>query len=204
MKSKFYVVVLSFAILTSAFGATDKGGLFVEPFLTYENSDFDINYPSPIGDSEGDYKGAGIGARIGGHVYESLFIGADARYSKYDYNDDDNSYDSDASGYTYGPVVGLQLPTDLSIRIWWNWVLGGSIDPDAGDDFDVKFEDGHGYRIGAGIMFYNLSFNLEFQDIVYDKTKLEQAGPFSNPGTFSDVELENKGYVFSVSFPYTL
>ena len=53
-------------------------------------------------------------------------------------------------------------------------------------------------------MFYNLSFNLEFQDIVYDKTKLEQAGPFSNPGTFSDVELENKGYVFSVSFPYTL
>lgn len=62
---------------------------------------------------------------MGFHVWESLFVGADARYHKYDFNDDDNDYETDANGHTFGPVVGLQLPTDLSIRVWWNWVMGG-------------------------------------------------------------------------------
>ncbi len=184
--------------------AENKGGLFVEPFISYESSDLEVNYPSPFGDSEFDYKGAGVGARLGFHVMETVFVGADARYGKYSFNDEDNDYEEDASGYTYGPVVGLQLPTDLKIRVWYNYVMGGVLDPEKSDGVDVKFEDAKGHRIGAGIAYNSLSFNIEYQDITYDKTELESVGPFSSGTSFNDVELDNAGYVFSVSFPFAI
>lgn len=53
-------------------------------------------------------------------------------------------------------------------------------------------------------MFKTISFNLEYQDIEYDKTKIEKVGPFSPADSFSDTQLKNKGYVMSVSFPFTL
>jgi hypothetical protein len=78
--------------------AENKGGLFVEPFISYENSDLEVDYPSPLGNSKFDYKGVGIGTRLGFHLFESIFIGADARYGKYAFNDEDNDYEEDASG----------------------------------------------------------------------------------------------------------
>jgi hypothetical protein len=184
--------------------AENKGGLFIEPFISYESSDLEVNYPSPFGESEFDYKGAGVGTRLGFHIYESVFIGGDARYGKYSFNDEENNYEEDASGYTYGPVVGFQLPTDLKIRVWYTYVMGGVLDPEKADNLDVKFEDAKGHRIGAGLAYKSFSFNLEYQDITYDKTELESVGPFSSGSSFSDVELDNAGYVFSVSFPVAI
>jgi hypothetical protein len=85
-------------------------------------------------------------------------------------------------------VVGLQLPTDLNIRVWYTYVMGGQLDPEKSDGFDVKYEDANGHRVGAGIAYKALSFNIEYQDITYDKTRLESVGPFSSGTSFSDVE----------------
>jgi hypothetical protein len=195
----------AFLILgTTHVSAENKGGLFVEPFVSYENSDLEVNYPSPFGNSKFDYKGVGVGARLGVHVYESVFIGADARYGKYSFNDEDNNYEENASGYTYGPVIGLQIPTDLKIRVWYTYVMGGVLDPEKSNNLNVKFEDAKGHRIGTGLAYKSLSFNIEYQDITYDKTRFESIGPFSSSSSSDNVKLDNAGYVFSVSFPVTI
>lgn len=42
---------------------------------------------------------------------------------------------------------------------------------------------------------------LTYQDLKYDSTELEKLGPFSNINAQDDIELTEKGYVASVSFP---
>lgn len=206
MKKSIIIAVFGFLLLASASfvqAKVEKGGLFIEPFITYENSDYEIDYPDPVGKSTGDYLGAGLGARLGFHVLESLFIGMDGRYSKYSLSDNGADYESDATGYTYGTVVGLQLPTTVSIRVWWNWVLNGVVDPEKDNGIDLRFEDASGHRAGIGFMIGNVSLNAEYQDITYGRTRIEEAGGIFS-GTSNSSELENKGYVFSVSFPYAL
>ena len=205
MKKTIFMAVFGITLLASANFAEakiDKGGLFIEPYITYENSDYEVDYPAPLNKSEGDYIGAGLGARLGFHVLESIFVGVDGRYNKYSFNDDEADFETDATGYTYGTVVGLQLPTEISLRVWWNWILDGVIDPEESDNLDLKFEDASGHRVGVGIMIGTISLNAEYQDITYSEMEIEKLGPFS--GRSNDSELENKGYVFSVSFPYAL
>ena len=112
---KYLLIIL---ILSSSAFAENKAGLLVEPMITYDQSDFEVDYPSPPGSTNGDLTGAGIGARVGFHIYESLLIGADLRYSKIKFNDKDNDNKSDASSYNFGPTVVLQLPTPISLRVW--------------------------------------------------------------------------------------
>lgn len=192
-------------ILTSSlFAQKNEGGLFVEPYLSYENSDQRVD-AEPFGGREFDYKGIGIGSRIGFHVYESVFVGGDARYAKYDFNASENNYEEDASGYTWGPTVGLQLPTEFKVRVWWTQILGGELDPDAsGGNFDAKFEEADGWRLGVGLAWESLSFNLEYQDLVYDRGRITNLGGLDTNFSSDNVELENKGYVFSVSFPVSI
>lgn len=205
MKKTIFMTVFAGMLLASsnfAKAKVDKGGLFIEPYITYENSDYEVDYPSEIGKSEGNYLGAGLGARLGFHVLESVFVGVDGRYNKYSLEDDEAEYESDASGYTYGTVVGLQLPTEVSLRVWWNWILDGVVDPKESDNLDLKFKDASGHRVGVGFMIGTVSLNAEYQNITYSEMEIEKLGPFS--GTSNDSELDNNGYVFSVSFPYAL
>lgn len=184
--------------------AQDRGGVFLEPILSYEQTDFNVDYPSPLGGTDGEITGIGIGGRLGFHVYESLFVALDARYLSHEFNDGDNDFNSDADGYNYGPVIGIQLPTTISARLWAGYVMGGELDPDSSNSFDVKYEDASGYRIGVGFMVASFSLNLEYQNITYDTSTLESAGPFTGGTSFSSVEMENSGYVASVSFPFAL
>ncbi len=184
--------------------AENKGGLFVEPMLTYEQSDTELDYPSPLGKSEGDLEGFGVGARLGFHVYEALFIAADARYTMPDFNDDDNDYKADGKAYNYGATVGLQVPSDIGLRVWGTAVLGGQMDPDKNNGADLKFEDASGYRLGAGILLGTVSLNLEYQDISYGKSKVESLGSFDSNIESDDIDATTTGYVASVSFPFSL
>ena len=198
---KYLLIIL---ILSSSAFAENKAGLLVEPMITYDQSDFEVDYPSPPGSTNGDLTGAGIGARVGFHIYESLLIGADLRYSKIKFNDKDNDNKSDASSYNFGPTVVLQLPTPISLRVWGGYILKGELDPKKTNGFDVKFEDASGYRLGAGLMLGTISFNLELKDITYKKSKLESVGTLDTDTSFDNVELNNSGYVASISFPFTL
>lgn len=186
-----------------AAASNNKGGLFVEPMLTYEVMDSDINFPSPLNTSQGDIEGIGLGARLGFHASEAIFVGADVRYSLAKFKNSAASYEADAKAYNWGPTIGFQMP-EYGLRILGTYVAGGEMDPDADGSIDAKFKKGTGYRVGAGLRVKSFSVNLEYQELTFDETQLEKIGPFSPSDAFGSVELEQKGWIASVSFPVEL
>lgn len=201
MKKKFMslgiAVLISFPAL-----ASNQGGLFIEPMLTYEKGEADVDLPDPFGSSHSTIDGFGVGGRLGFHVLESVFIGLDGRYSKPNYKNSDTDINSEASAYNYGPVVGIQMPTPLGIRVWAGYIAGGEMDVNKDEGVDFKFKDANGYRIGGGIKLAMVSLNLEYQQITYNETELSDAGIFS--GSTSNVDQTNNSYIFSVSCPISL
>lgn len=204
MKNIAFLGFVFFTMIGLAHAEENKGGFFIEPSLTYERGDGEVDFNSSIlENSDSDINGFGAGLRLGFHVYESLFIGADGRYSLPNFKDSSLDQNTDAKAYNYGPVVGLQMPTDLGIRVWGSYIMGGQMDPDKDEGVDVKFEDGRGYRLGGGIKLGVVSLNLEYQYIKYNDTTIEEAGPI-NSADIDDVELKNQTWLLSVSFPVSL
>ena len=156
-------IVLGFSsvlVLSPLAMAISTAGLFVEPAVTYEIGNTATNYPSPLSDSTGTAVGLGLGARIGFHINESFFLGADARYSMPQIKDSSVSYDAKSVSTNWGPVVGMQMP-DMGMRIWGTYIMGGELNPDASGNFDVKLLDATGYRVGAGFRVSSVSLNVE-------------------------------------------
>lgn len=201
MKNNFMLLGLATLVSLPAM-ANNQGGLFIEPMLTYEKGEADVDLPSPFGSSHSTIDGFGLGARLGFHVLESVFIGLDGRYSKPDYKNSDTDINSEASAFNYGPVVGIQMPTPLGIRVWAGYIAGGQMDVDKDQGVDFKFKDASGYRVGGGIKLAMVSLNLEYQQITYNETELSDAGIFS--GSTSNVDQINNSYIFSVSCPISL
>ena len=191
-------------VLSTAAYAENKGGLFIEPMLTYERGQGEVNFPAPINSSDTDIDGFGVGARLGFHVLESVFIGADGRYSLPRFQDSSLNQDIKSKAWNYGPVVGVQMPTTIGLRVWASYILDASIDPEKDKKVDEKFTSGNGYRIGAGVKLGITSVNLEYQNIKYDKTEISEVGAFSPGFSRSDIELENSSWILSVSFPIAL
>lgn len=193
---------------TSAFAQSDaakKGsGFFVEPMVTYEKGTGDIKFPDPFGKADTKLEGFGVGARLGFHIYDSIFIGADGRYSMPRYNDDSLSQKVNATSWNYGPFVGIQTPTAIGLRVWGGYIMDGQLDPDKDKNVNLRFSQGKGYRVGAGIRLGITSVNLEFQDITYDKTKVEEVGIFNTGYSSKDFDHQNTSWVVSVSFPFSL
>jgi opacity protein-like surface antigen len=199
MKNKILGLCLLSTFAVPAFAA--DSGLFIEPMLTYENGEADVDLPSPFGSSKSEIDGFGLGARFGFHFANSIFVGVDGRYSKPTYKNDDADVNADAASYNVGPMVGFQMPTDLGIRVFGGLIMAGQMDVEEDNDVDFKFKDASGYRIGAGIKFALVSLNLEYQNIKYDKT---EASGSSWTGSSDNIEQKNRSYVFSVSFPIFL
>lgn len=201
---KFFFISVVTLLATNVAIAENKGGLFVEPMLTYEKGDGKIDFPSPFDSSNTDTKGFGAGARLGFHIHESVFIGADGRYSMLNFKDSALDQNTDAKAFNYGPVVGVQMPTDLGIRVWGGYIMGGELDPDKDKNVDEKFKKARGYRVGAGIKLWAASLNLEYQDIKYKQTDIDEVGVFNTGYSTSDSQLKTQSWVMSVSFPISL
>ncbi len=178
-------------------------GLFIEPALTYERSDTSVNYPAPFSSSSGKADGFGIGARLGLHLKEVFFLGVDGRYSMPTFKDSTVGYDAKSVSTNWGPVAGIQMP-NIGLRVWGAVILGGNLNPDRSGNLDFNFKDTSGYRLGAGFKLLLVSLNLEYQQLKYGQTILEQVGSFSTSTSFSNVTLENNSWVASVSFPLEL
>lgn len=203
MKKIIFASTLSFLTLSTAY-AENKGGLFVEPILTYERGDGDVDFPSPINSSESDIDGFGVGARLGFHIFESVFIGADGRYSMPQFKDSSLDQKADAKAWNYGPVVGIQMPTTIGLRVWGGYIMDGVLDPEKDKNVDQKFSDASGYRVGAGIKLGIASLNLEYQDLKYDKTDIDEVGVFTPGYSTNNIELKNQSWILSVSFPISI
>lgn len=198
------VVLLVFFIVAFSSQAQAQGsGLFVEPAITYERGETKVNYPSPFSDSTGSSNGLGIGARLGFHIMEIVFVGVDGRYSMPQFKDSAVNYDATATASNWGPVVGVQTPI-VGLRVWGSYILGGELNPEASAGTDVKFDKAHGYRVGAGFRLAIVSVNLEYQNLKYDQVTLEQLGVF-NPGTtLNGTNLSSSTWLASVSMPFEL
>lgn len=200
MKMNFMLAVLSFGSALQAGAATSEGGLFLEPAITYQVSTTSTNYPPPFSNSSGNLDGFGLGGRVGFHLNEAFFLGLDLRYLMPKYKDSAAQYDADGTQANWGAVVGMQMP-DFGFRVWAAAVLGGELNPKSSGSLDVKFGEATGYRVGAGFHLASFSLNLEYEQLKYGKTNLEQLGPFTSGSTLDSVNLEQKAWIASVSFP---
>lgn len=180
----------------------NKGGIFVEPFLTYERNDIDVDFPSPLSGTSDKIDGFGLGARLGFHIHDIMFIGLDGRYSKPQYESDVLNGKGDADAYNLGATFGVQTPL-AGLRVWGTYIFDGMLNPDSIDSVNVKFSKFTGYRIGAGLYVASFSINLEYQDADYDKTTLEEVGVLS-PGDADRFKAKSSGYILSVSFPIAI
>jgi hypothetical protein len=196
-------LAIVWALAPAAQAAESRAGLFVEPSLTYELSDSTVNYPAPFSNSTGKVDGLGIGARVGFHLNESFFLGFDGRYAMPQFKDSSVQYDAKSVSTNWGPVIGVQMP-DLGLRIWGSYILGGELNPEGSGSFDANFKNATGYRVGAGFRVSAVSLNIEYQQPKYGQSTLEQVGPFSPGSTFDNVNLENKSWIASLSFPLEL
>jgi len=198
-------MMMAFSGLSFAQDGTDnEGGLFVEPMLTWERGRGDVNLPSPFTSADTEIDGFGVGARLGGHVYNTVFLAVDGRYSIPTFKENRLNQDTDAKSWNVGPVVGMQMPTPFGLRIWGGWVMAGGIDVDRSQNVKEEFKSGQGYRLGAGVKLALASINVEYQKIKYDETVFEEVGVFTPNTTRGDVELTNEAMVLSVSFPIAI
>jgi hypothetical protein len=178
------------------------GGLFVEPMVTFEVSHAKLNWPI-TGSSSGSVRGLGIGARVGAHFGDTLWIALDARYGRPNFDNTATSSVVSADKYDFAPTVGVQMPV-WGLRGWAGYVMAGSLDPASAKGFDVKFDGGAGYRIGIGMRVMMVSVNLEYQDLKYDHFTLQALGPVQTNGSFSGTTLDNQSWVLSASVPVAL
>ena len=204
MTKAIFAMLASMAVLGSSTGRAElkSAGLFVEPALTYELGKTSTDYPGPISNSSGDANGLGVGARLGFHVSEAIFLGVDGRYAKTDFKESSVNYSSKADETSWGPVLGLQMPR-IGLRVWGEYVAGGTLDPASNNGLDLQYTDATGYRVGTGFRLSAVSLNLEYQNLKYGTTTLQQAGPFT-PGSLGSVQPTSETWVASLSFPLEL
>lgn len=203
MKMKILLLVF-FYFTIGLVRAQGAGGVFVEPMITFEKGTGDIHFPSPVNSSSTNIDGFGLGARLGFHVFDTIFLGLDGRYAMPQFKDSSIGQKTQSKSWNYGPVVGHQMPTSLALRIWAGYVFDGQLDPDKDKNVNEKFSQAHGYRLGAGLKLGIISLNLEYQDLKYDKTDINQVGIF-NPGySTSNIHLNTSAWILSASFPIGL
>lgn len=205
MRNKMIIIFILFSSFNFEHAyAQSEGrlsGAFVEPMITYESGSGEINFPSPINNSNSDVDGFGIGARVGAQVWRSAFAGIDARYSLPNFKDSTLNQDVNSQLWTVGPMIGFQMPTLIGLRMWASWIIAGQLDPDKDKGVDEVFKEANGIRFGGGIRIGLVSLNLEYQDIKFDKTEIQEVGVF-NPGySTNNRPLNNESIIMSVSLP---
>lgn len=178
-------------------------GMLLEPMLLTSQEDTTIKtsqLPVINNDTSGESTGYGVGLRLGAHASEVFLIGLDARYAKTEFKD--SFYDrADGDTYNVAPFVGIQTPY-MGIRLLAGYVVAGENNPEAGvQGLNLKFKEATGWRVGGGIYIAAVSLNVEYQDLTYNSTEVENPGVFS--GT-SSVDANNRGYTVSLSFPVEL
>ncbi|MGZ3787838.1 MAG: outer membrane beta-barrel protein [Bacteriovorax sp.] len=199
------IILASFALFSFLGVARAQiGGVFVEPMVTYETGTGDINFPPPVNSSDSKVKGFGVGARLGAQVWQTVFAGLDARYSIPKLKDTTLDQDIKSKAWNVGPMVGIQMPTPVGLRLWGSWIVAGQLDPDKDKGVDEKFKSGNGFRLGGGFRVGLVSLNAEYQYIKYDETEIQEAGVFTPGYSTNNIALKNKSFIVSVSVPIGL
>jgi hypothetical protein len=201
MKTSLKIAVSTLVLVFSASAFAE--GLFLEPALTYESGNNKVDWNSNlVGDSTGTTKGGGFSLKVGAEFADIAWIALDGAYSKPQFKNSATDYTADADSTLFGADIGVQMPI-VGLRLWGGYIFDGQINPQASGAYNVKFTGASGPKIGAGFHILMLSLNVEYLDLKYKNSYLEQAGPFTPSGTI-DGNYTNKMVVFSVSLPVNL
>lgn len=205
LKALVATAVVGLSLGSVAHAQETRGGLFIEPGITYEKGDTKAKTSqagSVFDDSTGEANGFGLVGRLGIHVNDMFFVAADARYTnmlKHTlslYNGE-----TDATSWSIAPVVGVQTPY-AGIRLWAGYVAAAGLDPEGTNGWDIKYEKGTGFLVGGGVRLGIVSLNLEYKNIQFDRMTAQ-----SNPGPdlgSTDIEGEDRAVIASVTFPLAL
>lgn len=203
-----FVSVMTFLSTASYADSARPLGGFIEPILLYDKGDVNVNFSQATGgllsDSKESLSGFGLGARLGMHVYESIYVGLDGRYYSNKYDSSALGGSSTAAAYDLGLVAGISMPVtnDLSLRGWLSYIAAGESDPGDINGVDVKYTGLTGFRLGAGLLVSAISINLEYQDSKYSTAQVSAASiAFTAPDSIKPSE---KKYIVSVSIPLGL
>jgi hypothetical protein len=183
---------------TTVESSSRKGGFFIEPGLTHESSNSRVSYRDI--NTDGSLDGYGLSARLGAHFMDSVFAGLDARYSRPDYADTTLNVNTSSDQYNVGPVIGLQTPY-LGIRVWGTYMPFAEINPAESNGVKVKYTNGSGYRLGAGVRIAVVSVNLEYQRMAYGNVRVDRVGNTTTNIDLGSARLENESYLLGLSFP---
>lgn len=195
----FCVVALGAAASAESEEGIEGSGLFVEPGLTYLLAESRVNYPSPYINSSATTRGFGVVLRGGIHVYQRLFVAADARYAMPVFHDNANNLMAGASAWDLAPIVGVQM-AEYGLRLYGGYVLAGNLNLQRVNGLELRFEEPNGWRVGAGLKLKQFSVNIEWQNLHYSTTKVESQGLLaSNSG--ARFKNDSDGIVTSVTFP---
>ncbi len=178
-------------------------GFYLEPGITYENLDTNISWPAPYSGSSGTVRGAGLMARLGFHANQTIFLAFDGRYVKPTFDDSATNVYTDSSLYDYGPVLGAQVPY-RGMRVWGQYIMGGTLDTDERNGLDYRFDNSQGYRVGLGMHIRAISLNLEYQDLTYDTNIQGSSTAFAPNVSFSNADLVTRGLILSLTFPLSI
>jgi hypothetical protein len=176
----------------------NEGGFFVEPGITHESSSSRINFREH--NTDGSVTGFGISARVGAHFWDALIGGIDARYSRPDYKDSTLNLSSSADQYNAGPFIGVQTPY-AGIRIWGVYVPFAEVNPGESNGVKVKYTNGAGYRLGAGVRISTVSLNFEYQNIDYSNISIQNSDRVAANFDVGGGRLINEAYLLGLSFP---
>lgn len=196
-----FTAIFALALPSAKAQDSQNVGIWVEPGVTYEISNATLDWPAPFNDSTGNLNGLGLNFKGGIHAADIFFGGLDISWARPKLKDSGNDYDAQATSTLLGAVAGVQMPV-YGLRVWGGYIFGGELDPDKSADVDLKFKNPRGYKLGAGIKLMMVSLNLEYRDVVYNATDVQEVGPITGPDT--DYKMTNKSWVLGVSFPLTL
>jgi hypothetical protein len=181
------------------FSLKSFAGFYIEPGVTLEKGDSTLDWPSPFSSSTGTTQGLGLDLKLGFNLESILFAGVEGTYSKPQFKNSANNYDAPATSQMFGILIGAQMPV-VGLRVWGGYIFDGFLDPEEDQGIDVKFTGATGPKLGLGFKLFLVGLNLEYADLSYKTSTLEQPGMLSGP---LDSQFKNKLWLASVSLPLT-
>lgn len=174
-------------------------GLFIEPYATYEQGKASFKSSSGIINFDGDMKGMGLGARVGGHFGDIVFLALDAQYSTPDFSS--SNYSTKTKSLLAGVTLGAQTPV-LGIRVWGSYLPLGTLDQDRSQGLQLKFSEPEMMKLGVGLRVAMFSVNLEHLSGKYKKSEVQNDA--SSFAAFTDADANRDSWLLGVSFPFSL
>lgn len=186
------------SLLIFILGVQAKAGVFVEPFLGYDQST--LKTTDVGGTTDGSTNsGMDYGARLGYELNQGLWFAIDyTAGSGKSKSDTAGTLDSDYTKSALGAVIGYNVGR---FSFWGGYGFSDSIKITQSGTADTDFS-GTNMKVGFGIKAVpHVSVNLDY--IIPKYTKITQSGVDYDVSTFYS-KFDASGFMLSVSFPFEL